>query len=90
MGTSPLISPALCRNPAPPEIGPSKAPKGRQIHSLGREPQENERSIPSSPERATDLLVCLSPLRGLSFFFDLILGLTPQAKYMSPLRGSPS
>jgi len=33
---------------------------------------------------------CLSPLRGLSFFFNLILGLTPQAKCMSPLRGSPS
>jgi hypothetical protein len=33
---------------------------------------------------------CLSPLRGLSFFSDLILGLTPQAKYVSPLRGFPS
>jgi hypothetical protein len=33
---------------------------------------------------------CLSPLRGFSFFSDLILGLTPQAMYMLPLRGSPS
>jgi hypothetical protein len=31
---------------------------------------------------------CLSPLRGLSFFLDLNLGLTPQAMCMSPLRGS--
>ena len=42
----------------------SQAAKRRQIHSLGREPQEEKRSIQSSPERATDLRVCLSPLRG--------------------------
>jgi len=33
---------------------------------------------------------CLSPLRGFLFFCDLILGLAPQAMYLSPLRGSPS
>ena len=29
----------------------------------------------------------LSPLRGLSIFLSLFLGLTPQAKDLSPLRG---
>ena len=31
---------------------------------------------------------CLSPLRGLLFFRTVFLGLTPQAKHLSPLRGS--
>jgi len=30
----------------------------------------------------------LSPLRGFSLFFQILnLGLTPQAKYLTPLRG---
>jgi hypothetical protein len=32
--------------------------------------------------------IFLSPLRGFGFFMFLFLGLTPQAKYLSPLRGS--
>jgi hypothetical protein len=64
----------------------SQAAKRRQIHSLGREPQEEKRSIQSSPERATDLHVCLSPLRGWFYSVSRFLGLTPQAKYLSRLR----
>ena len=38
---------------------------------------------------AADDQICLSPLRGLSIFFWLcLLGLTPQANHLSPLRGS--
>ena len=50
----PHISPALCRDPTPPETGPPKAPKGRQIHSLGRQPQGTRGSLEASPGGATD------------------------------------
>ena len=75
------------------------APEGRQIFSLGREPQEESRKKIKSRGAATDLSRGISaahaaeqicrPLRGLNHLLvSRFLGLTPQAKQMSPLRGS--
>ena len=67
--------------------------------SLGREPQGFSQGPHLEPCRGDRLALQrepqrfrvknLSPLRGFSNYFrTLFLGLTPQAKHMSPLRGS--
>ena len=66
--------------------------------SLGREPQVSEGTLNPEPCRGDRLplrrepqrlqMMNLSPLRGFSLFFQILnLGLTPQAKYLTPLRG---
>jgi hypothetical protein len=87
------------RNSVTVERGLPTAPEGRQIHSLGRQPQGTRYSLIISPGGAADFgcsvscslsqpIVCRR-FAACRFFFDLNLGLTPQAMYMSPLRGSP-
>ena len=79
----------------------SRAAERRQIHSLGREPQDTNEKIlrkPRSGDRNIAVIPaahgtdsCLSPPPGASFLFVVLsLGLTPQAMYLSPLRGSGS
>ena len=66
--------------------------------SLGREPQDSAPRIIIKPRRGDRLVLRREPQRLatfsvaaprlFNFFFIAYLGLTPQAKYMSPLRGS--
>jgi len=60
------------------------------MDSLGREPQERapKDEKPRSGDRCRRFRILLSPLWGSPFSRPLYLGLTPQAKYLSPLRGS--
>ena len=66
--------------------------------SLGRQPQVSGRNPHPEPCRGDRLslrrepqrfqMMNLSPLRGFSSFSRVLyLGLTPQAKYLTPLRG---
>jgi hypothetical protein len=77
----------------------SRAAEGRQIHSMGREPQDtNEKILRKSRSGDRNIAVmpaahgtdrCLSPPPGAScLFVVLTLGLTPQAKNMLRLRRS--
>ena len=77
----------------------SRAAERRQIHSLGREPQDTNEKIlrkPRSGDRNIAVIPaahgtdrCLSPPPGAScLFVVLTLGLTPQAKNMPRLRRS--
>ena len=77
----------------------SRAAEWRQVHSLGREPQDTNEKIlrkPRSGDRniavipaAHDTDRCLSPPPGASsLFVVLTLGLTPQGKNMPRLRRS--
>ena len=76
-----------------------RAPKARKTHSLGREPQEPGISTRTSPRKgATDCgcgvsrshkfpFVCRRFAASRMLFPYHFLGLTPQANYLSPLRG---
>ena len=76
-----------------------EAPKGRKIHSLGRQPQgqvEENFDKPRSGDRRSVVNCCgsrrsanLSPLQGSLNVWFRYLGLTPQAMDLSPLRGFP-
>ena len=78
------------------EETPGRAAERRQIHSLGREPQDSSpknihqpRSGDRCPGRRTAAYAAaynLPPLRGFFLFVVLTLGLTPQAKHLSRLR----
>jgi len=79
-------------------FAPLGAPQGRQMHSLGREPQESGNKKLCEPWRGDRsrlqrelqpfLSHHLSPLRGFSKKYgNMTLGLTPQAKHLPPLRG---
>ena len=52
------------------------------------EPRRGDRLIMLRREPQRLALHFLSPLRGLLVFLAVFLGLTPQAKYLPPLRGS--
>jgi hypothetical protein len=66
--------------------------------SLGREPQGKIKKKTESPRGATDIWPQLVPLpiragicrrsAAVDHFGAVILGLTPQAMHLSPLRGS--
>jgi hypothetical protein len=71
-----------------------RAAKRRNTHSLGRQPQVTERRLDQSPEGATDcgcgvsrshhvLIVCRR-FAARCFSVDPTLGLTPQAKNLTP------
>jgi hypothetical protein len=77
------------------------APKARQTISLGREPQGNDMNKLKAAKRrqtikgqsAADAAAAICRPSGLRVFVApaswglRLLGLTPQAKYLSPLRG---
>jgi hypothetical protein len=87
----------LFRNCVRSRDGRRRAPKGRQMNSLGREPQEprDRKFKPRSGDRymATTAAahaaapVC-RPSGAMFVFRHRYPGLTPRAKYLSPLRGS--
>jgi len=77
----------------------SRAAERRQIHSLGREPQDTNEKILRKPRSGDRIIAvipaahgtdrCLSPPPGASCLFVVsTLGLTPQAKNMPRLRRS--
>ena len=68
-----------------------RAPKARHIHSLGRQPQGFDRLIMEEPRRGDRYVKAISSVAAPRLeIWGLAsnLGLTPQAKYLPPLRGS--
>jgi prevent-host-death family protein len=68
------------------------APKGRNLNSLGRQPQVGESIIPIKPGRgdtSPPSSIGMPPLSGLGEIGPLVpLGLAPQAIQITPLRGT--
>ena len=67
-------------------MSPPSALEGRNLNSLGFQPQVEERTT-SKPWKGGLFQPTRSPLRGLGWWGPVYLGLKPQAIQIPPLRG---